>query len=80
MEFACVDLRAPHTGVANVSVVDTASNTIIGTPLKSWDEYASTATSVKDNQTSFSVATPDELGNKCSKTGACVLQWYWFAE
>ncbi|KAH8590516.1 hypothetical protein B0O99DRAFT_495831, partial [Bisporella sp. PMI_857] len=27
------DLRAPHTGVANVSIVDTATNTIIGDTL-----------------------------------------------
>jgi hypothetical protein len=35
------EVRAPHEGTANVSIVDTASNTIIGTPLISWDVYAS---------------------------------------
>lgn len=75
-----VDIRAPHTGVANVSVVDTASNSVIGSPLKSWDEYASTASGVTDDETSFSITMPDDLGDKCTEAGACVLQWYWFAE
>ncbi|KAG2415097.1 hypothetical protein HFD88_006288 [Aspergillus terreus] len=75
-----VDIRAPHTGVANVSVVDTASNSVIGSPLKSWDNYASTATGVTEEETNFSVTIPDDLGSQCSEAGACVLQWYWFAE
>ncbi|KAE8375490.1 chitin binding domain-containing protein [Aspergillus bertholletiae] len=75
-----VDIRAPHTGVANVSVVDTASNAVIGQALKSWDVYASTETGVKETDKKFSVTLPSDLGSKCSEAGACVLQWYWFAE
>lgn len=75
-----VDIRAPHTGVANVSVVDTSSNKVIGTPLISWDVYASTATGVKSDETSFSVTIPNDLGSQCATAGDCVLQWYWFAE
>ncbi|CAG8893621.1 unnamed protein product [Penicillium egyptiacum] len=75
-----VDIRAPHTGVANVSVVDTASNKVIGNPLISWDEYASTATGVTSDETNFSVTIPDDLGSQCATAGDCVLQWYWFAE
>lgn len=75
-----VDIRAPHTGVANVSVVDTATNTVIGNTLKSWTDYASTATGVSQDETNFSITIPDNLGSKCSEPGACVLQWYWFAE
>ncbi|KAL4970524.1 lytic polysaccharide monooxygenase [Aspergillus stella-maris] len=75
-----IDIIAPHTGVANVSVVDTASNSVIGSPLISWDVYASTASGVTDDETSFSVTIPDDLGSQCSEAGACVLQWYWFAE
>ncbi|KAF7168479.1 hypothetical protein CNMCM5623_001510 [Aspergillus felis] len=75
-----VDIRAPHTGVANVSVVDTATNTVIGNTLKSWSEYASTATGVTKDETNFSVTIPDNLGSKCSEAGACVLQWYWYAQ
>ncbi|PKX93884.1 lytic polysaccharide monooxygenase [Aspergillus novofumigatus IBT 16806] len=75
-----VDIRAPHTGVANVSVVDTATNTVIGNTLKSWTDYASTATGVSQDETNFSITIPDNLGSKCSEAGACVIQWYWFAE
>ncbi|KAJ6120789.1 hypothetical protein N7523_005069 [Penicillium sp. IBT 18751x] len=75
-----VDIRAPHTGVANVSVVDTASNTVIGEPLISWSVYASVATGVAPNNTDFSVTMPTDLGSQCSTAGACVLQWYWYAE
>jgi hypothetical protein len=75
-----VDIRAPHTGVANVSVVDTSSNSVIGSPLISWDVYASTATGVTSDETSFSVTIPDDLGSQCDTAGDCVLQWYWYAE
>ncbi|KAJ6031994.1 hypothetical protein N7540_002726 [Penicillium herquei] len=74
-----VTIQAPHTGVANVSVVDTSSNTVIGNPLISWSVYASTATGVAANNTKFSVTIPDDLSDKCSTGGDCVLQWYWYA-
>ncbi len=64
-------IRIPHKGYANVSVVDTTSNTVIGTPLISWpDNYAATATPPA-NQTKFSIKIP-ELGNKCTEAGVCV--------
>ncbi|KAL3431819.1 chitin binding domain-containing protein [Aspergillus tetrazonus] len=75
-----IDIVAPHTGVANVSVVDTASNSVIGSALKSWDVYASTETGVTEDETNFSITIPDNLGSQCSEAGACVLQWYWYAE
>ena len=73
------DIRAPHTGTANVSIVDTATNSIIGTPLISWSSFASTASSDYANQTSFSITIPDDLGSQCSKAGACVIQHWWDA-
>ncbi|CBF88802.1 hypothetical protein AN0778.2 [Aspergillus nidulans FGSC A4] len=75
-----IDIVAPHSGVANVSVVDTASNSVIGSALKSWDVYASTETGVTEDETNFSITIPDNLGSQCSEAGACVLQWYWYAE
>ena len=75
-----VDIRAPHTGIANVSVVDTASNSVIGSPLISWSVYASTATGVTKNETDFTVTIPDGLDSKCATAGDCVLQWYWYAQ
>ncbi|KAI0132410.1 hypothetical protein BJ170DRAFT_592367 [Xylariales sp. AK1849] len=73
------DIRAPHTGVANVSIVDTASNSVIGDALLSWDVYASNSASIPANETSFSVTMPD-LGSQCSMAGACVIQHYWYSE
>lgn len=75
-----VTIHAPHTGVANVSVVDTSTNTVIGSPLISWSVYASVSTGVAANNTAFSVTIPDDLGDQCTAGGDCVLQWYWYAE
>ncbi|OHW96265.1 chitin binding protein [Colletotrichum incanum] len=72
-----VEIRAPHTGVANVSVVDTTSNSIIGSPLISFENYASTKTGVAANNTAFSVTLPDTLPSNCGTAGNCVLQWWW---
>jgi hypothetical protein len=64
-------IRIPHKGYANVSVVDTASNSVIGTPLIAWpDNYAASANPPAD-QTKFSIKIP-ELGDKCTEAGACV--------
>jgi hypothetical protein len=64
-------IRIPHKGYANVSVVDTASNSLIGEPLISWpDNYAATTNPPAD-QTMFSIKIP-ELGGKCTEAGACV--------
>ncbi|KAK4216442.1 hypothetical protein QBC37DRAFT_416757 [Rhypophila decipiens] len=72
-------IRIPHKGYANVSVVDTTTNTVVGTPLISWaDNYAAVATPPAD-QTKFSVTIP-ELGDKCVTAGVCVIQWYWFGQ
>jgi hypothetical protein len=64
-------IRIAHKGYANVSVVDTASNTVVGSPLLVWkDNYAASTNPPKD-QTTFSVTVP-ELGGKCTAPGACV--------
>ncbi|TKW50866.1 hypothetical protein CTA1_2746 [Colletotrichum tanaceti] len=72
-----VEIRAPHTGVANVSVVDTARNAIIGAPLISFENYASTRTGIAANNSAFSVTLPDSLPAECGTAGNCVLQWWW---
>ncbi|KAH9996367.1 chitin binding domain-containing protein [Xylariaceae sp. FL0662B] len=74
-----IDIRAPHDGTANVSVVQTGSNTVIGQPLISWDVYASTKTSIPANQISFDITIPSDLGGECSTAGDCVIQWWWDA-
>lgn len=72
------DIRAPHTGVANVSVVDTAANKPIGSPLISWPVFASVQSSIPADELNFQVTIPD-LGFQCSQAGACVIQHWWDA-
>lgn len=74
-----VDIRAPHTGVANVSIVSTSSNTVIGDALMSWDVYASNSVTIPANNTNFDITIPSDLGSQCSTAGDCVIQWYWNA-
>lgn len=73
-----VEIAAPHTGYANVSVVKTGTDTIIGQPLIEFDNYASNA-GVDANNTAFSVTLPNDFGGDCTTEGDCVLQWYWDA-
>ncbi|RSL49138.1 hypothetical protein CEP53_009281 [Fusarium sp. AF-6] len=73
-----VNIAAPHTGYANVSVVKTSSNTVIGEPLIEFSNYASNA-GLDANNTAFSVTLPDTLGGECTTAGDCVLQWFWDA-
>ncbi|KAN0123016.1 hypothetical protein V8E51_001342 [Hyaloscypha variabilis] len=71
-----IDLQAKHTGTANVSIVDTASNTMISKQLIYFPVYASTATDIPKNQTQFNITIPD-VSSQCNTAGACVVQWWW---
>ncbi|KAF2867526.1 hypothetical protein BDV95DRAFT_598178 [Massariosphaeria phaeospora] len=74
-------LRIPHEGIANVSVVDTKSNAVVGEMLKVWDRGYAPGKSEKDvplAQREFSVTVPEGLEQKCAVAGDCVLQWWWF--
>ncbi|KAF4119350.1 Chitin binding domain [Geosmithia morbida] len=73
-----VGITAPHTGVANVSVVQTSTNSVIGSPLISFTNYASNA-GMDANNTNFDVTIPTDLGSQCATAGDCVLQWFWDA-
>ncbi|KAK5130170.1 hypothetical protein LTR08_002424 [Meristemomyces frigidus] len=73
------DIRAPHTGVANVSIVHTANNNLIAKNLKTWTNYASNSVPAIASQSSFSIKMPTNLGSKCAKAGDCVIQMYWDA-
>ncbi|KAF2455570.1 hypothetical protein BDY21DRAFT_289012 [Lineolata rhizophorae] len=77
-----VYIRIPHLGTANVSIVDTASNSIVGEPLISWDHYADDALGMNqpESQTSFDFVIPEDLEDQCAEAGACVLQWYWYGD
>ena len=73
------DIRAPHTGTANVSIVNTATNTVIGDRLLYYPDFADNAKSIPANETSFSVTIPSDLRETCSTPGACIVQHYWNA-
>ncbi|KAG8156548.1 hypothetical protein KVR01_013652 [Diaporthe batatas] len=74
-----VDIAAPHSGVANVSVVDLGANAVIGDALISWDSYASTERGVQPGDENFSVTIPTDLPETCSQKGGCAIQWWWDA-
>lgn len=73
------DVRAPHAGTANVSIVNTATNTIIGSPLITYSDFGNNAYAIPANQTSFSITIPSDLGTTCATAGACVVQHFWDA-
>lgn len=72
-------LPIPHAGPMNVSIIQTASNTVLSGPLISFDVYADESLAqLPANNTDFSVTMPDDLGTACTQAGDCVLQWFWF--
>ncbi|KAF2004040.1 hypothetical protein P154DRAFT_65566 [Amniculicola lignicola CBS 123094] len=74
-------LRIPHEGSANVSIVDTKTNKIVGDMLKVWSKGYAPGRSEKDaplDQKEFTVKVPAGLEEKCAVAGDCVLQWWWY--
>jgi len=74
-------VRIPHEGSANVSIVDTKTNTVVGDFLKAWAKgYApgKRESDVPADQKEFSVTIPSGLETKCATAGDCVLQWWWY--
>ncbi|KAJ9150740.1 hypothetical protein NKR23_g3555 [Pleurostoma richardsiae] len=77
-----IKLTIPHDGSANVSIVNTNSNKIIGDMLKYWKSgYANErqfyAKTLPANNTDFNVTLPD-VSAQCAEPGACILQWWWY--
>ena len=72
-------LPIPHEGPCNVSIVDVATNTLVGQPLIEFDSYADENLAVLPaNNTAFSVTMPTNLGTQCQVAGECTMQWFWF--
>ncbi|KAJ3048201.1 hypothetical protein HK097_010786 [Rhizophlyctis rosea] len=71
-------IRAPHPGYANVSIVDTAKNRLIGFPLHSWPSNFATHGNTAD-QLSFSITIPN-LNGRCTQPGECVIQHHWLSD
>ena len=73
------EIRAPHDGYANVSIVRTVDNRVIYPNLKKWSQYALTSIPMKESWEKFSVKMPTTLGSQCARPGHCVIQMYWNA-
>jgi predicted carbohydrate-binding protein with CBM5 and CBM33 domain len=75
-----VEIRAPHDGNANVSIVKISSDKIVGSPLISFDKYALTSVpmSAHPEWSSFDITMPD-VSSECANAGDCVIQWWWDA-
>jgi hypothetical protein len=68
-------LRIPHEGIANVSIVDTKTNAVVGDMLKVWTKGYAPGRSEKDvplEQREFSVTVPTGLEERCATAGDCV--------
>ncbi|KAF9035246.1 hypothetical protein BJ165DRAFT_1511001, partial [Panaeolus papilionaceus] len=77
-----VDIAVRHTGTANVSIVNLATQTTIGEPLIAWPIYTNNSLGSDQwvkNETDFTVTIPTNLGTACQTAGACAIQWWWYA-
>jgi hypothetical protein len=68
-----IRIGAPHTGTANVSIVDTAANAMISSELIYFADYASVSHTIPANNTAFSITMPTDLGSKCATAGEFLL-------
>lgn len=61
-----------------MSIVSTATNSILGSELIYWDRYADQAlATLPANNSAFEVTIPDLKGD-CTEVGECVVQWWWY--
>ncbi|KAM0283118.1 hypothetical protein ACHAQH_002598 [Verticillium albo-atrum] len=73
------ELPIPHEGPCNVSLVDTATNTVIGQPLILFQTYADESLAqLPANNTAFQVTMPQLPVGQCAQAGECTMQWFWF--
>ncbi|GAP82764.2 putative chitin binding protein [Rosellinia necatrix] len=71
-----IDLVAGHhPGYANVSVVNLASNTVIGAPLVSWADWPDSTSGPPRND----ITIPNTLASACDEGGKCAIQWFWWS-
>jgi hypothetical protein len=64
-----IKIGAPHTGEANVTIVDAKANAVIGSELIYFADYASNAHTIPANNTNFQITMPTNLGSKCATAG-----------
>lgn len=74
-----IELNILHGGPANISIVKTATNTVVGPPLIFFEDYGNRSTiPLPSNNTDFAVTIPLDIApTDCRVAGECVLQWFW---
>ncbi|KAB5570103.1 hypothetical protein GE09DRAFT_1054998 [Coniochaeta sp. 2T2.1] len=77
-----VKITIPHDGMANVSVVDTRRNEVVGEMLKVWEAgYANEKEFFEGRMprdvTEFEVTLPKGLEGRCRGGGDC---WWWYGK
>ncbi|KAF9264473.1 hypothetical protein L218DRAFT_862613 [Marasmius fiardii PR-910] len=75
-----IEMIIRHTGWANVSIVNLATQTPIAR-LFTWPVYANQSLAPSEwpkNETDFQVTVPD-LKGQCSQPNACAIKWWWYA-
>ncbi|KAK7955615.1 uncharacterized protein PG986_004837 [Apiospora aurea] len=79
LDFQIDLIAGHHPGYANVSVVDLATNQVIGEPLRSWADWPDSTSGPPRNDIDFNITLPDSLRSACDVAGKCAIQWYWWA-
>ncbi|OJJ07509.1 hypothetical protein ASPVEDRAFT_88757 [Aspergillus versicolor CBS 583.65] len=79
LEFHINLVAGHHPGYANVSIVETATNEVVGQPLVTWANWPDHLSGPPRNDTDYNVTIPNSLGAPCDVAGNCVIQWYWYA-
>lgn len=71
------NIRAPHSGYANVSIIDTTSNSMIAANLSAWDEYALTSIPAKTEWTvRFPLPSPPFPSPSSSSSSSTYLHFF----
>lgn len=74
-----IEVNILHGGPANISIVKTATNSVLGPPLLFFDDYGNRdLPALPPNNTNFAVTLPAAFAEgDCRVAGDCVLQWFW---
>ncbi len=68
-----------HEWPMNVSLVDTATNTLVGKPLMRFASYADEILArLPANNTEFLVTFPELAAGQGTQPWKCTMQWFWF--
>ncbi|EAQ92029.1 hypothetical protein CHGG_00264 [Chaetomium globosum CBS 148.51] len=79
VDFHIVLVAGHRPGYANVSVIDPVNNVVLGSPLKTWEEWPINSTNPIQDDVDFNITIPERLASICTEGGKCAIQWYWYA-